>query len=62
MTKNSFVVEATFNEVSGLFQHRYVLVNFAKFLRTLFLIEDLWWLLLLNVTKLKRRKEHTIQK
>ena len=29
--------------------HRYFHVNFAKFLRTAFLIEHLWWLLLFSI-------------
>ena len=29
-----------------LLQHRYFLVNIAKFLRTAFFIEHLWWLFL----------------
>ena len=35
------------------FWHKRIPVNFAKFLRTPFFIEHLWWLLLLALTSLK---------
>ena len=49
-----------FNKVAGLrpkacnfikkrLWHRYFHVNFAKFLRTAFLIEHLWWMLLFSI-------------
>ena len=34
------------NFIKKRLQHRYFLVNIVKFLRTAFLIEQLWWLLL----------------
>ena len=39
----------SFNKVAGL---RRFPVNFAKFLKTLFLTEHLWWLLLVSVNHL----------
>ena len=35
-----------FNKVEGLSRHRCFPVNFAKFLRTPFFVEHLWWLIL----------------
>ena len=60
-----FSLEKVFLEVSqksqentcarGVFWHRRFLVNFVKFLRTLFFTEHLWWLVLkLNIYTLAR--------
>ena len=37
------------NVIKKRLQHRYFHVNVAKFLRTAFLIEHLWWLLLFSI-------------
>ena len=46
------------NKVSGLLQHRYFPVNFAKLLRTTFR-EQPRWLILSDVAKLKEKKNRT---
>ena len=43
------------DSLSGLLQHKYLPVNFAKLLRTTF-CEHLQWLLLSDLTKLKEKK------
>ena len=48
------------NKVSDLLQHSYFPAKFAKFkFFKNFFIEDLWWLLLSNQSKLKENKKRT---
>ena len=58
-----------FNKVAGLrpatllkkrLWHRCFPVNFAKFLRTPFLTEHLWWLLLYKCGYIKQLQEHVL--
>ena len=50
-SQEKHLCQSLFNKVAGLLkrriEHRCFPVNFAKFLRTPFFIEHLWWLLLL---------------
>ena len=46
------------NKVSGLLRHRFS-YQFCKNFKNTFFIEDLGWLLLSNVTKLKEKKKRT---
>ena len=41
------------NFIKKRLQHRCFPLNIAKFLRTAFFIEDLWWLLLHNIAESK---------
>ena len=55
-TEKYLCKKSLFHKVAGLqafikirLQHRCFLVNIAKFLRKIFFIEHLWWLLLVDI-------------